>query len=133
MEANMITTLKLAGLSAVLSAGLVTGFTAPEQKLGTEPAKIFYDRVMDGAPSARMTLAAIDTRAFVPVEVNTLAKGDRARTGRDVRCTDMAWLLVPADCVPNFDPSSASTSEVRKPGNVSALIREPASRTYASR
>ena len=129
----MITILKLAGLSAALSAGLVTGFTGPEQKLGTEPAKLFYDRVEDGATSARITLASADPRALVPVDVNISAKGDRARTGRDVRCTDTTWLLLPADCVPNFDASSSTTSEVRSSGNVSFLVRAGGTRTVASR
>lgn len=128
----MITILKLAGLSAVLSAGLVTGYTGPEQKLGTEPAKIFYDRVQDGATSARVTLASADPRAFGPVEVNISAKGDRARAGRDVRCSDTAWLLMPADCVPNFETSS-TTSEVRSNDNVSSLIRAGRTHTVASR
>ena len=73
----MITTLKLAGLSALLSAGLVTGFSAPEEKLGAEHAKVFYDRVSEDAPSARLTLASVDPRALLPVEVNRAAKADR--------------------------------------------------------
>ena len=133
MEAHVITTLKLAGLSAVLSAGLVTGFSGPEQKLGAEPAKVFYDRVSDGAASARVTLAFVDPRALVPVDVNSAAKGDRTRTRQDVRCTDGAWLLVAADCLPNFDASPATTSELRGTGNVSALVRDGGNRAFASR
>ena len=131
MEAHVITTLKLAGLSAVLSAGLVTGFSGPEQKLGAEPAKVFYDRVSDGAVSARVTMA--DPRALAPVDVNWAAKGDRTRTRQDVRCTDGAWLLVAADCLPNFDASPATTSELRGTGNVSVLTRDGGNRAFASR
>ncbi len=63
MEAHVTAILKLAGLSAMLSAGVVTGFSGPDQKLGAEPTKVFYDRVPEG-PSARVTHASVDPRAL---------------------------------------------------------------------
>jgi hypothetical protein len=133
MEAHVITTLKLAGLSAVLSAGLVSGITAPEQRLSSGSGKLFHDRVSDGLSTAPFTFASTDHRAIAPVQVNAAGKAHRVRTRQEVRCTDQAWLLVPADCVPRFDASSARTSEVRSSGNVSALIQGGALRALASR
>ena len=124
MEAHVITTLKLAGLSAVLSAGLVGGFSAPDGKLDTAaPAKLFYDRA-DGSAPASLTLASHDPRLQVATVVNRDAKGHRARVRQDVACTDGAWLMVAADCVPNFDQAGARTSEVRSSGNLSVVRRD---------
>ncbi|NNM71867.1 hypothetical protein [Enterovirga aerilata] len=128
----MITTLKLAGISALLSAGLVTGFSGPEQRVPAPSGKIFHDRAGDSA-AASVALASIDPRALATVEVNRTGKTDRVRTREDVRCTDAAWLLVPADCAPNFDASPARTVELRAPGNVSSLIRDGEVKALASR
>ena len=121
MEAHVITTLKLAGLSAVLSAGIVTGYSGQEQKPGAQRAKVFYDRVSDDAAPARVALASAEARALAPVQVNSAAKGDRARSRQDVLCTEGARLT--ADCVPGQEASSGPAIELRGAGNVSALVR----------
>ena len=132
MEAHLITILKLAGLSAVLSAGLVTGFPGAEQAPAPQPGKVFYDRVQDGAAPTTV-LASVDPRALAVIDVNRSDKGHRISAGEEVRCTDGAWLLVPANCTPSFDVSSGRTSEVRSPGNVSILVRDAAPGALASR
>jgi hypothetical protein len=132
MEAHVITILKLAGLSAVLSAGLVTGFPGAEQAPAPQPGKVFYDRVQDGAVPTTV-LASIDPRALAAVDVNRSDKAHRIRTGDELRCTDHAWLLAAANCAPSFGLSSGRTSEVRSPGNVSVLIRDAAPGALASR
>lgn len=55
----MITTLKLAGLSALLSAGLVSGFDPTMPEAGPAVAgKIYLDRVApDGRPSPQPVIA----------------------------------------------------------------------------
>ena len=117
----MITILKLAGLSAVLSAGLVTGFSGPEHGQPTGSAKVFYDRLSDGGAPSPVTLAAVDPRALVPADVNTAAKGDRARARHDSPCGDGARRRITADCAPlaHAVPMAAA--------------RDGASRTFASR
>ena len=132
MEAHVITTLKLAGLSAVLSAGLVTGFPGAEQAPAPQPGKVFYDRVQDGAAPATF-LASVDPRALAPVDVNRADKGHPIRAGEEARCTDGAWLLLPANCVPSFDLLSGRTTELRRSGNVSILVRDAAPGALASR
>jgi hypothetical protein len=133
MEAHVITTLKLAGVSALLSAGLVTGF--PIQ--GPQPApassgKLFQDRVTDGISVAAVAPVSAGSK-LARIDVNAAAKSDRVRTRPEIRCTDGAWVLVPADCVPNFDASSARTSEVRTSANNSSLVRDGGARVLASR
>lgn len=122
MEAPVITTLKLAGLSAILSAGLVSGFSGPDGKLDAAPAKLFYDRA-DGSSPATVTLAAHDPRLHAAPDVNRDAKGHRVRP--DIACTDGARLLAAADCVPNLDGAGAQASEVRSADRLSIVRRGP--------
>ena len=71
----MITTLKLAGLSAVLSAGLVGGMSDPGTKAYPGGAKEFYDRV-DGNPSSpSVGPMQVSRRTGATEAVNAAAKG----------------------------------------------------------
>jgi hypothetical protein len=129
----VITTFKLAGVSALLSAGLVTGYpaTAP-QPAPASGGKMFYERVTD-APTVAAVAPASTAGKLARIDVNSAAKSDRVRTRPEIRCTDGAWVLAPADCVPNFDASSARTSEIRTSANLSSLVRDGGPRTLASR
>ncbi len=122
MEAHVITTLKLAGISAILSAGIVSGFPGAERGADHPAGKLFYDRAGDPSP-ATFSFAAADPRALRSVDVNKSAKGDRGRVDGGARCTDQAWLLAAGDCRPNFDLSSGRTAELRTADNVSTLVR----------
>jgi hypothetical protein len=82
----MITTFKAAGVSALLSAGLLAGFGGNPSPVADGPGKIFYDRVLEGSAgggSAVFTLAAgtdVTSGAALPVP-NRVAKGDRLAGG----------------------------------------------------
>jgi hypothetical protein len=69
----MITTLKLAGMSAILSAGLLSGFTAPDAQLSAAPSKVYQDRL--GESSA--TFSTISASHAATEMVDRSAKGDR--------------------------------------------------------
>jgi hypothetical protein len=113
--------IKIAGLSAVLSAGLVTGF-APEPATG---GKLYQDRVAqsfeEAAPSVRpvaFRLAAAETTGSVQNAAQ--------------HCTAQAWPNIAPDCLSaaSGTPARASvrtiTIEKRETPNTSTLVRLPA-------
>lgn len=70
----MITSLKLAGMSAVLSAGLLAGFPAIEAQQAANSTKLFQDRLGEGG------LAVSAVSASLPTDiVDRSAKGDRLK------------------------------------------------------
>lgn len=112
--------IKIAGLSAVLSAGLVTGF-APEPAAG---GKLYQDRVVqsseEDAPAARpvaFRLAAAET-------TGSIAKAAQ-------HCTAQAWPNIAPECLTaaSGTPARASvrtiTIERRETPNTSTLVRLP--------
>lgn len=112
--------IKIAGLSAVLSAGLVTGY-APEPAAGS---KLYQDRVAqsfeDAAPAVRpvaFRLAAAETTASI---------GKAAQ-----HCTAQAWPNIAPECLSaaSGTPARASvrtiTIETRETPNTSTLVRLP--------
>ncbi|HKH95924.1 MAG TPA: hypothetical protein VKA39_05320 [Beijerinckiaceae bacterium] len=112
--------IKIAGLSAVLSAGLVTGF-APEPAAG---GKLYQDRVAqsfeDAAPAARpvaFRLAAAETTGSIEMAAQ--------------HCTAQAWPNIAAECLSaaSGTPARASvrtiTIEKRETPNTSTLVRLP--------
>jgi hypothetical protein len=119
-ESVMFGMIKIAGLSAVLSAGLVTGF-APEPATG---GKLYQDRVAqsfeDAAPSVRpvaFRLAAAETT------------GSIGKAAQD--CTAQAWPNIAPECLSaaSGTPARASvrtiTIEKRETPNTSTLVRLP--------
>ena len=113
--------IKIAGLSAVLSAGLVTGF-APEPAAG---GKLYQDRVAqsfeDAAPAVRpvaFTLAAAETTGSIQKAAQ--------------HCTAQAWSNIAPECLSaaSGTPARASvrtiTIEKRETPNTSTLVRLPA-------
>lgn len=111
--------IKIAGLSAVLSASLVTAY-APDPMA---PGKLYQDRIVqadDAGPAARpvaFTLAAADTTGFI-------GKATPA-------CAGQAWPNIAADCL-SADagmPARAAvrtiTIEKRDGANTSTLVRLP--------
>jgi hypothetical protein len=112
--------IKIAGLSAVLSAGLVTGF-APEPAAG---GKLYQDRVAqsfeDAAPAARpvaFTLAAAETTGSIQKAAQ--------------HCTAQAWPNIAPECLSaaSGTPARAGvrtiTIEKRETPNTSTLVRLP--------
>ena len=112
--------IKIAGLSAVLSAGLVTGF-APEPAAGGKP---YQDRVVhsfeDAAPAVRpvaFTLAAAETTGSIQKAAQ--------------HCTAQAWPNIAPECLSaaSGTPARASvrtiTIEKRETPNTSTLVRLP--------
>ena len=110
--------IKIAGLSAVLSAGLVTGF-APEPAAG---GKLYQDRVAqsfeEAAPAVRpVRLAAAET-------TGSIAKPAQ-------HCIAQAWPNIAPECLSaaSGTPARASvrtiTIEKRDTPNTSTLVRLP--------
>jgi hypothetical protein len=119
-ESVMFGMIKIAGLSAVLSAGLVTGY-APEPTAG---GKLYHDRIAqsfeDAAPAVRpvaLKLAAADTTGSIDKAVQ--------------HCTAQAWPNIAAECLTaaSGTPARASvrtiTIEKRETPNTSTLVRLP--------
>jgi hypothetical protein len=124
----VITTLKLAGLSAILSAGLVSGFAGTEPKVGSTQGKLFYDRVGD-TPTATAPISAASAR-LAYVDVNTAAKGDSVRVWPDLRCMDEAGV----SCAVRLDATRRPATEMREPAAaVSTLVRDAGATAVATR
>ena len=112
--------IKIAGLSAVLSAGLATGY-APEPAAG---GKLYQDRVAqsfeDAAPAVR------------PVAVRLAAAETTGSIGKAAQhCTAQAWPNIAPECLSaaSGTPARASvrtiTIEKRDTPNTSTLVRLP--------
>lgn len=107
----MITTLKLAGMSAVLSAGLVSGFDADAVKPAAPgTAKIYTDRLPEPG-NGRIVVAYAD--AHQPAIVSNVAgKSDRLRYAPEAGDARVA---------------ATTTTETRTGSAASTLTRVPAS------
>ena len=122
----MLEAVKIAGLSAVLSAGLVTASAIPGMPVaGAVGGKIYTDRVADGAALRLVAYAA-------PAAATTgLGKGDSLRAASD-RCAAQAWPHIPQECLTAVGTASTRktvrtiTFEQRDGANTSALVRLPA-------
>jgi hypothetical protein len=129
----MFELMKIVGLSAVLSAGLMTASEVQPQP-GAEAigGKIYTDRVAEEEPApARFTRAALvsEPRNAAP----TVARdGKDDSFGRPVHsaCASQAWPHIAPECV---DSSAARgsvrmiTVEQRQGADTSVLVRVPAS------
>ena len=110
---------KIAGLSAVLSAGLVNAYTpAP-----TTGAKLYNDRIVQMADDAAP-----------PVRTAALALPDADTTGsiqkHSDRCAGQAWPNIAPDCLSAVagTPARAGVRTIiieKREGNTSTLVRLP--------
>lgn len=118
----MITVLKLAGLSAVLSAGVVTAYELPKATAPAQ-AKIYQNRILPDAPAP---VAYADAgKAVGP----TGGAADDGSVGPN--CFAQAWPYVSQDCVSDAKGAPARkavrtiTIERREAANTSTLVRVP--------
>jgi hypothetical protein len=130
----MFELLKIAGVSAVLSAGLVTASEVPPQPAVEAAAgKIYTDRVPEGEP-ARFSRAAY---AAAPENRETQTprdgKGDPLGKAPQGGCASQAWPHIAPECLAGSESGPARgsirtiTVEQRQGANVSVLVRVPAS------
>jgi hypothetical protein len=125
----MFATIKMIGLTAALSAGVVTAYDLPQtHETAPVSSKIYQDRILptdEAAPAAaRVVLAS--------AEAVTEGKGDRA----GLPCAAQAWPNIAPECVANGQnrkPVRTITIERREAGNVSTLVRVPAAAELARR
>lgn len=116
----MITILKLAGLSAVLSAGYVTAYEAPKAP-APDSVKIYHDRIAPDAP-----LSFADASSALPAKA---VMNDAAPN-----CAGQTWPYVAGDCIADRSGNPARkavrtiTIERRDAPNTSTLVRLPAER-----
>lgn len=129
----MLGMFKIAGLSAVLSAGFVTAYN-PSKLPDTAPVsgKIFVDRVpeSDDRPTTRQTGPAPIMQSAGPA--HGAAKGDRLGADVGETCRNHAWpniareCLVAAEGTPVRNVVRTITVEMREGANTSVLVRVPA-------
>ncbi len=117
----MITLLKLAGLSAVLSAGVVTAFDAPKATDAGTSAKIYVDRI---APGSAEPIRFADASGAMPRP----AVASDASASSD--CGAQAWPYVAGNCIASDGAQARRavrtiTIERRDAPNTSTLIRVP--------
>lgn len=126
----MLSTAKILGLSAVLSAGLVTALEFPRASETIAP-KAFSDRLVQeaDAPSTTLRLPA-GTASFTVSRAadGSLRKGDAAPAPR---CEVQAWPNIERACLSAADGTPARqavrtiTVETREAPNTSTLTRLP--------
>jgi hypothetical protein len=119
-ESVMFGLIKIAGLSAVLSAGLVTAYTpAP-----TDAGKLYNERVPQTLEDAG---PAVHTVAFTLAAAETTGSIGEAPQ----RCAAQAWPNIAPECLSAAlgTPARANvrtiTIEKREGANVSTLVRLP--------
>ena len=117
----MITLLKLAGVSAVLSAG-VGGALEPKQTLVPVSGKIYHDRLI-AEPAAKTVLADASPAAIV---------SNASASGPD--CRAQAWPNISQSCISGGERRAVRsiTIERRDAPNTSTLVRVPAGSVAAN-
>ena len=122
----MFEAVKIAGLSAVLSAGLVTASAIPGMPVaGAVDGKVYTDRVADSV-APRLVAYAVPSAA-----PTARGKGDARRAAPD-RCAAQAWPHISQECLTPVGTASVRknvrtvTFEQRDGANTSLLIRLPA-------
>jgi hypothetical protein len=133
----MFEIMKIVGLSAVLSAGLVTASEVqPQPGSETIGGKIYSDRVPEGEPApARFTRAsyAVGSQGEAQGQASAEGKGDLQGKATPSACASQAWPHIAPECLGGVEPGSARgrvrviTVEQRLGVNTSALVRIPAS------
>jgi hypothetical protein len=103
VEDVMLEAIKIAGVSAMLSAGLVTASAIPGMPVtGAVNGKIYTDRVGE-TTAPRLIAYAVPTAS-----ATAGTRGDSLRLAAD-RCAAQAWPHIPQECL-----TSAGTAPVRK-------------------
>jgi hypothetical protein len=120
-ESVMFGLVKIAGLSAVLSAGLVNAYT-PAPETG---AKLYQDRIVQ---SEAASVPLVRTAAYTSSQDNVKGLAGKADSLRG--CASQTWPNISPDCVsPGAAPARAAvrtiTIEKRDGGNTSVLVRLP--------
>ena len=133
----MFELMKIVGVSAVLSAGVVTVSEMP----GTpdrQPAngKVYYDRVPEGeaAPARVLQAAYVAGRLDDGEGAQTSkdGKGDLLRKTSQMGCASQAWPNIAPECLgaaegtPQRSSVRMITVEQREGANTSVLVRIPA-------
>ena len=125
---------KIAGISALLSAGIVTIYELPQaHRAAPVPGKMFTDRI---APADARALASVEalrgTAPDGPAAGPMLqGKGDRLWTDAGHDCAAQAWPHIARDCLTANDGTPIRTAvrtitiESREGANVSVLARVP--------
>ncbi|MDQ4135083.1 MAG: hypothetical protein M3158_02750 [Pseudomonadota bacterium] len=127
----MFELLKIAGVSAVLSAGFVTASEMqPQPAPEAAGAKIYNDRVPEGETTrfshAVYTVAPQDGDAGL--QTRREGKGDAL--GKAQGCASQAWPHIAPECLGEGRPARGVrmiTVEQRQGANISVLVRVPAS------
>ena len=129
----MFATIKMIGLTAALSAGVVTAYDLPEARDVAAPGKTYYDRILPSDPIDAPK--AIAVALVVPEHTGSVkqhGKGDQLR-GAEPSCSGQTWPHISRDCLvsengaPVRKPVRTITIEKRESVNSSTLVRVPAS------
>jgi hypothetical protein len=135
-ESVMFELMKIVGLSAVLSAGVVTASemgARPDQ--GAASGKIYQDRIPAGEPgpaqALRITYVAGNLDEGQGSQVWKGGKGDLLRNASQKACTSQAWPNIAAECLEAAGGMPVRsvrmiTVEQREGANTSVLVRIPA-------
>lgn len=123
----MFTIVKMASLSALLSAGLVTAYNNPVPATASPAEKAFIERLPQMA-DATMTSTVVDPDTVM--QTGSL-KGNRQLV-RNQACAGETWPAISASCLTSADgtpvrkPVRTITLEHRAGQNTSVLVRVPA-------
>ena len=128
----MLTWIKIAGLSAILAAGVVTASGNTGQAAIT-PGKISYDRLPSSSdlPEVWSEARALVGAPTTPRSDFASGKGDRWSARSEADCSRQAWPYISDACLtPAGDaraprPVRTITVETREGANTSVLVRVP--------
>ena len=128
----MFELMKIVGVSAVLSAGLVTASEMqPQPAAEATGGKIYMDRVPEGEP-ARIWKAVYATErqdADQAVPTARDGKGDALGKVQKAGCASQAWPHIAPECLAGPDGQARGvrmiTVEQRQGANTSMLVRVP--------
>jgi hypothetical protein len=130
----MFELMKIVGVSAVLSAGLVTASEMQPQP-GAEPVggKIYMDRVPEGEPVRIERAAYTAAPRDEDRGAQTVREGKGAPLAKaSAACSSQAWPHIAPECLAAAEGASARgsvrtiTVEQRQGANTSVLVRLPA-------
>ena len=125
----MLGLMKIVGIGAVLSAGVVM---ASEVQVGSSRdagGKIYTDRVPQGEAAGLVRIAYAAGQVGEKPQVSQ-AKGDLLRADRSRACMSQAWPHIDPECLQRADGTARRsvpmiTVEERSGANTSVLVRIP--------
>jgi hypothetical protein len=130
----MFELMKIVGVSAVLSAGVVTASEMRGQP-ASEPVsgKIYTDRVPvgDAAPSRTLRIAYASRDEGQEPRMSAGTKSDLLRKATQGACESQAWPHITPECLESANGTPVRTSvrlitvEQREGANTSVLVRVP--------